>query len=81
MADVVNENRQCGLKFFLKIVFEGNESDVDLIIIASGWTLLRFISKTTGDCIILPFTEDKNDPKNEKKGLSGDRSTPDKLYK
>ena len=54
----------------LEIVFEGKESDVDLIIIASEWTLLRFISKTTGDCIIVPFLQwTKWQKNNMKKGL------------
>ena len=39
----------------LEIVLQGNKSDVDLIIMVSDLTLLRFISKTTGDCIIMPF--------------------------
>ena len=46
-------------KFSLEIVFDGSESDVDLIVIVSGWTLLRFISKMTIDCIIVPFAMDK----------------------
>ena len=47
-----------GSKFSLEIVFDGSESDVDLIIFVSGWTLLRFISKMTVDCIIVPFAMD-----------------------
>ena len=54
----------------LEIEYEGNISDVDLIIISSGWTLLRFISKVTGDCIIVPFSMDRKKMKKKAGDIS-----------